>query len=571
MGSDKEGLSSDEAALRLQRYGPNELIRTSGKPPWKMLLDQFADFMILVLIAAAFIAGFVGEPSDTIAIIVIVILNALIGFVQEYRAQKAMEALRKMAGTTATVVRGGKTVSVAAADIVPGDIVTLEAGNVVPADLRMTEAVNLKIQEASLTGESLPVEKQTECLGAEELALGDRSNMSYRGTHVAYGRGSGVATATGMDTELGKIALMLQEGGEMKTPLQKRLAAFGQKLAVIVLVICAVIFGVGIVRGEEPLMMLLTAISLAVAAIPEALPAVVTISLALGAKKLVRQNALIRKLPAVETLGSVTYICSDKTGTLTQNKMSVEEVYLKGTLRHSGGVWEADPRKLCSGEGGVEEFFLGGLALCNDVRPDVQGELIGEPTETALYTYAGRYGFVRADLETKLPRVAEIPFDAQRKCMTTIHLLPQGGYISFTKGALDTLLSKSDSVLTAQGVQPLEEGGIEKVNESLASGGMRVLCLCMRRWEELPGSLEEAEESLTILGLTGLMDPPREEAAEAIAQCKKAGIRPVMITGDHPLTAVAIARRLGLLIGGGSIPCESSGSPAALGRPQPKN
>ncbi|MBN2871134.1 MAG: HAD-IC family P-type ATPase, partial [Campylobacterales bacterium] len=482
------GLSAEEAVRRLERYGPNELEEKKRKSPLGMFLDQFRDFMILVLIAAAVIAGFIGDPSDAIAIVIIVVLNAVIGFVQEYRAQKAMEALRKMAGATATVLRDGTPTTVSAADIVPGDIVTLEAGNIVPADLRLTEAVNLKVSEASLTGESVPVEKQTESLVEEGLGLSDRKNMSYRGTHVTFGRATGIATATGMETELGKIALMLQDAGEMKTPLQKRLAAFGQKLAIAVLVICAVIFMVGIVRGEEPLMMLLTAISLAVAAIPEALPAVVTISLALGAKKLVRQNALIRKLPAVETLGSVTYICSDKTGTLTLNRMSAEEVYVDGVLQKSATISDADPGKLHGENSAVGEYFMAALALCNDTQADAEGNLIGDPTETALYDMAKTNGFERQILQSAFPRVAEIPFDSERKCMTTFHEFPGAGgkYVSFTKGALDVLILKSANILTSQGLQTIDAEELERINEAMAADGMRILCLCMRLWDDLP-------------------------------------------------------------------------------------
>ncbi|MDD5153998.1 MAG: HAD-IC family P-type ATPase, partial [Desulfovibrionales bacterium] len=338
LGSSLKGLSPDEAEKRLREYGPNELKEKKKKTPFMMLLDQFKDFMILVLMAAAVISGIIGEPSDTIAIVVIVILNAILGFTQEYRAEKAMAALKKMAAPTATVIRNGTPENIPASRLVPGDVVLLEAGKVVPADLRLTEAAQLKVDEAALTGESVPVEKHTKALHDELLPIGDRKNMAYKGTFVTYGRGVGIIAATGMDTELGKIATMLQEEEEVKTPLQKRLTTFGRKLAIAVLAICAIVFTVGIMRGEPVFLMLLTAISLAVAAIPEALPAVITISLALGAKKMVRQNALIRKLPAVETLGSVTYICSDKTGTLTLNKMTVEEIYVDGKVVTSDGL-----------------------------------------------------------------------------------------------------------------------------------------------------------------------------------------------------------------------------------------
>ncbi|MBW2355199.1 MAG: HAD-IC family P-type ATPase, partial [Deltaproteobacteria bacterium] len=327
LASSPEGLAAEVARERLAHYGPNALVEKRRKPVWRMLLDQFRDFMILVLIAAAVVAGLLGEPVDTIAIVVIVLLNAVLGFVQEYRAEKAMAALKQMAAPSATVIRGGRIASIAAVELVPGDVVALEAGNVVPADLRLTEAVQLRVEEAALTGESVAVEKDVAALGEAGLALGDRRNMAYKGTLVAYGRGRGVVTATGMGTELGKIATLLQDQDEGRTPLQKRLAVFGQKLAWAVLAVCAIVFVTGLLRGEPPLLMLLTAISLAVAAIPEALPAVITISLALGARKLVKQRALIRKLPAVETLGSVTYVCTDKTGTLTLNRMAVEKVY----------------------------------------------------------------------------------------------------------------------------------------------------------------------------------------------------------------------------------------------------
>jgi len=552
LGSTPEGLTSFEATRRLDRYGPNELIETKRTSLLMMFLNQFRDFMILVLIAAALIAGFIGEPSDTIAIVIIVILNAIIGFVQEYRAQKAMEALRKMAGSTATVLREGMPTTVSADEIVPGDIVILETGNIVPADLRLTEAVNLKIDEAALTGESVGVEKHTDLLREEELSLGEQKNISFRGTYVTYGRAKGIVTGTGMETELGKIAQILQGTVEIKTPLQKRLSLFGEKLAIAVLVICAIIFAVGIIRGEGPLLMLLTAISLAVAAIPEALPAVVSISLAFGAKKLIDQNVLIRKLPAVETLGSVTYICSDKTGTLTLNKMSVEEIYIDGSLIKSGEI-KGDIQKLYDGDATVREYFMAALSLCNDALTDAEGVLIGDPTETALYAIAEANGFKRKELEERFPRYAEIPFESARKCMTTFHEFSsgEGRFISLTKGALDHLLAKSIDILTTQGLKKIDAEEIEKIHETMAADGMRILCLCMRRWENRPdpASAEEAEAGLTILGLAGMMDPPREEVQEAIALCKAAGIKPVMITGDHPLTAGAIARRLGLLEG----------------------
>ncbi len=551
LDSTYEGLSAGEAVDRLERYGLNVLQEMKQKTTLIMFIDQFKDFMILVLIAAAIIAGVIGEPSDTIAIIIIIVLNAIIGFAQEYRAQKAMEALKKMAGATANVIRDGMPKTINACEIVPGDIVTLEAGNIIPADLRLIEVINLKVDEAPLTGESVSVEKHTLPLKDESESVSNRKNMSYRGTFVTYGRAKGVVTATGMETELGKIAQILQGDAQIKTPLQKRLIVFGQKLAMAVLVICIIIFTVGFIRGEEPILMLLTAVSLAVAAIPEALPAVVTISLAFGAKNLVGQNALIRKLPAVETLGSVTYICSDKTGTLTQNKMGVEQIYVDGITTKKDELLNLNPRKFYEGNPGVFEYYIAGFALCSDVLNDVQGDLIGDPTETALYTMAQANGFDKQTLEKSFPRVAEIPFDPKRKCMTTFHHYSDAHtdkrFISFTKGALDVLLPKSVDSLSAQGLKKIDTVLLEKINVEMAAEGMRILCLCMKTWEVIPDRLEKAEEGLTFLGLAGMMDPPRPEAKEAISLCKQAGIKPVMITGDHPLTAGAIARQLGLL------------------------
>ncbi len=569
------GLSLEEAQKRLEQYGSNELREKKKKTPFMMFLDQFKDFMIIVLIAAAIISGFIGDITDTIAIIVIVMLNAVIGFVQEYRAEKAMAALKRMAAPTATVIRNGFPDNIPASHIVPGDVVVLEAGKIVPADIRFVEAAHLKVEEAALTGESVPVEKHTKALQDEHLPVGDRKNMAYKGTFVTYGRGMGVVVATGMHTELGRIATMLQEGEEVKTPLQKRLAAFGKKLAIAVLVICAIVFGIGIMRGEPLLLMLLTAISLAVAAIPEALPAVVTISLALGAKKLVKQNALIRKLPAVETLGSVTYICSDKTGTLTLNKMTVEEIYIDGKIVKSEKlkVKSEETEKLLAPNSQLLTFFTA-LALSNDAQVDALGNIIGDPTEIALYNIAKNNGFDKKELEEKLPRTGEIPFDSERKCMTTIHKGHRGQgvkessakknqlleplnpgtlesfqFVSFTKGAIDVLIDKSDNILTSEGLEPIDTQEIIRINERMAADGLRVLCIAMRSWNNLPDNIssENVETDLTILGLVGMMDPPRKEVKEAVSMCKTAGIIPVMITGDHPITAKAIARRLGII------------------------
>ncbi len=546
------GLSSNEARKRLLEYGTNEIKETAKRTPLGMLLDQFKDFMIIILIVAAVISGLLGEVADTIAIVVIVILNAIMGFVQEYRAEKAIEALKLMATPASTVLRDGAPNSIPTPELVPGDIILLDAGKVVPADLRLIESFQLKIEEAALTGESVPVEKTVTPLHEEMIPLGDRRNMAYKGTVVSYGRGRGIVVGTGMQTELGRIAAMLQEEEEVKTPLQKRLSSFGQRLAIAVMAICAIVFVVGILRGEPPVLMFLTAVSLAVAAIPEALPAVVTISLAIGAKKLVTQNALIRKLPAVETLGSVTYICSDKTGTLTLNKMTVEEIYVDGKLWKSAELPGAVPT------GSSAAYLMTALALNNDTHLDATGKVVGDPTEIALYNIAKDKGFDKHDIGDKFKRIEEIPFDSDRKCMTTFHegwacpesiRRSEGGIVSFTKGAVDVLIEKSENILTADGLKPIDSETIHRINDRMAADGLRVLGVAMRLWDAMPASItpDNVENKLTLLGFTGMMDPPREEAKEAVSVCRAAGIRPVMITGDHPLTAMTIARRIGII------------------------
>ncbi len=547
LGSTASGLSHAQAEERLAQYGQNRITERQKRTPLLMFFDQFRDFMIIVLIAAAIIAGFLGELFDTIAIIVIVVLNAVIGFIQEYRAEKALAALKKMSAPSATVMRNGKPSVIAASELVPGDIIILESGNIVPADIRILESVQLRVDEAALTGESVPVEKNTAALHDEHLPIGDRKNMAYKGTFVTYGRGRGLVIATGMDTELGKIATMLQEEEEVKTPLQKRLASFGQKLAAAVLAICVIVFIIGVIRGEAPLLMLLTAISLAVAAIPEALPAVITISLALGAKKLVKQNALIRKLPAVETLGSVTYICSDKTGTLTVNRMTVEEIYADGRILSARDLEARTTVYGQSADFHPLSLLFTALAISNDSGLDASGNVIGDPTEVALYHMSWKKGFDKKELEEKYSRVSEIPFDSDRKCMTTFHTW-NTGFISFTKGAIDVLIDKAVNIFTSEGFKQIDVDELQRTNERMAADGLRVLCIAMRKWKTLPDDMdaENAERGITILGLVGMMDPPREEAREAVSLCMTAGINPVMITGDHPITAYAIARRIGI-------------------------
>jgi len=533
------GLSAAAAAKRLAHYGPNSLQEKSARPTWRMLLDQFTDFMIIVLIAAAIISGIVGDVQDTIAIIVIIILNAAIGFVQEYRAEQAMAALKRMSEAGARVLRDGHIIDVGAAELVPGDVVLLEAGNVIPADLRIIEAARLKIDESALTGESVAIEKQTKPLTSTAASLGDQLCMAFKGTIVTFGRARGLVVATGMHSELGQIASLLGDTGDTKTPLQKRLALFGKRLAIAVLAICALVFIAGLLRGEQLVLMLMTAVSLAAAAIPEALPAVVTISLALGAHKMIKQHALIRRLPAVETLGSVTFICSDKTGTLTQNKMHVNAIYADGSLSKA---LQSPPRS--------EPWptLFQALALSNDAHLDKHDKAHGEPTEAALLHAALQAGWHKTKLESQSPRFKELPFDSERKRMTTLHAAAHG-VIAYTKGSPESLVPCCSRILGAKGEQPADHAALLQQADAMAADGLRVLAIASRHWPALPHSHypDELERELVFLGFVGLIDPPRHEVKEAVAQCKSAGITAVMITGDHPATARAIARELGIL------------------------
>jgi Ca2+-transporting ATPase len=539
----QRGLSAAEAAGRLAQHGPNLLREGRRRSPWRILLDQFSDFMIVVLMAAAVLSGIVGDMADTLAILAILLLNAVIGFTQEYRAEQAMAALRRIAAPSATLLREGRRQVIAAGELVPGDIVLLEAGNVVPADLRLVEAVRMRVEEAALTGESVPVDKDAALQVEADAALGDRRNMAFKGTVVTYGRGSGVVIATGMATELGRIAALLAAGEAVKTPLQKRLMAFGKRLAVAVLAICAIVFVSGLMRGEAPVLMLLTAVSLAVAAIPEALPAVVTIALALGAYRMVEHQALMRRLPSVETLGSITYICSDKTGTLTENRMRVETCLIEGR--------SVAPEQA---SGAVADRLFTAMALCNDAVGD-DGGVAGDPTEIALYTAAQRAGFSRHGLEQAMPRRAELPFDSTRMRMTTFHAAADG-VTAYTKGAPESVLPRCTAALAAGGgVGPIDHAALEAQAAAMAADGLRVLAVACRRWQDIPdlNAPESVEAGLQFVGLVGLIDPPRAEAAAAVATCRSAGITPVMITGDHPATARAIARRLGILDGEGAV------------------
>jgi Ca2+-transporting ATPase len=527
------GLDRAEAARRLARFGPNELPEARRRGPGRILLDQFADVMVLVLVGAALVSGLVGEPLDTFAIVAIVVLNAALGFIQEYRAERAVATLKALAAPQALVRREGVVVTVAGTEVVPGDLVLLEAGNVVPADLRLVEAVNLQIDEAALTGESHPAAKDVVVLPDPELAVGDRRNMAYKGTIVTHGRGLGAAVATGMATELGRIAKLLREEEAVRTPLQRRLARFAQQLALVVLAVCGLIFGVGLLRGEEPVLMFLTALSLAVAAIPEALPAVVTVSLALGARRMVARHALVRRLPAVETLGSVTFVCADKTGTLTQNRMQAAAL-----VAADGSAAEPTGRAL--------ELLHRALGLSHDAERDAEGAIRGDPTEAALLHAAEAAGLTKRDLETRLPRIGEIPFSSERGRMTTLHRDGEA-VLAFTKGAPERVLPLCTTRLVGDRELPADQVAMHRVVERMAADGLRVLAVASRRLATLPADPDSVETNLTLTGLIGLRDPPRAGTREAIARCARAGITVVMITGDHPATARAIARELGIL------------------------
>ena len=583
------GLSNQEAANRLERYGLNELIETGRKSPWRILWEQMTSIMVVILIIAAIISLVLGEYLDAIVITAIILINAAIGFQQEYKAEEAMSALKKMAVPLVKVRREGHVSEISARELVPGDIVLMEAGNLVPADCRLVESVNLRIEEAALTGESVPVEKEANFVAESDMPLGDRLNMTYLGTVVTYGRAVGVVVDTGMDTELGNIATLIQTTGQELTPLQKRINQLSKGLAVAAAALVAVVFLIGILQGEPFELMLLTGISMAVAAVPEGLPAVVTIALALGAQRMLKRRSLIRKLPAVETLGSVTVICSDKTGTLTENRMTVTILDVAGhkvdfveDLRGKPTphlVLEDEEPDLETQEmlrrHPALTLLLAGGALANDAvleRRNGEFEYIGDPTEGALVVAAARAGMEKEHLEEIFPRQAEVPFDSTRKRMTTAHEFPSSSaeispefkkiwnwsgfigefsYVLFSKGAVDSLVPICDRVWVDDHTEPLSENWVERImiaNNEQAEEGMRVLGVATRTLDKVSSddSQDELENGLIFVGMVSMMDPARPEVKEAVQLCSQAGIRPVMITGDHPLTAGKIAAELGI-------------------------
>ncbi len=549
------GLDAAQVVPRLAEVGPNALVERDQPGPWLTFVRQFANTMTVVLALAGLVTLLIGDITDTVVIGVIVLLNAVIGFVQEYRAEQAMAALKQLTTGTARVVRDGHLVDVLAPEVVPGDLVELAAGDVVPADLRLVDVHGLRVDEATLTGESEPTAKSSDVLTISNPMVADRHNMAFKGTATTYGRARGIVVATGMATELGQIAALLQAHDVAATPLQRRLASLGRRMAATAIVVCAVVFGAGMARGETAEDMFLTAVSLAVAAIPEGLPAIVTVALALGARRMAERHAVIRRLPAVETLGSVTVICSDKTGTLTENRMMVERVWTPAGLYTVSGNGYAPDGEVSGPGDPASDDSLARLAevaaACNDAAlhpPEhdiADWTITGDPTEGALVALAAKLGVERPDLERRFPRAAEIAFDADRRRMTTVHHRDGSWWIA-VKGALDgvaPLLHASD--------RPLVEE-LERQADVLADQGYRVLAVAERRADSLVEPLEDLERGLHLLGLVAIADPPRSEVSEAIASCRSAGITPVMITGDHPRTARAIAHRLGLLGDGDS-------------------
>ena len=559
--SPRSGLSEWEAAKRLAEHGPNELAAAGAVAPWRLLLQQFRNVLILILLAAVGLSVVLGHATEAIVIAAIVLLAAVLGFVQEYRAERAIEALSRMAAPTATVVRDGKEIDIPARELAPGDVMLLRAGDHVSADGRLTQAVNLQVEESALTGESLPVEKQIETLADGELPVGDRTNMVYAGTAISYGRGSALVVATGMETEFGGIARLLETIERVKTPLQLSLDRVAMLLARAAVVVVLFVVSLGLLRGQPFLEMLLFGTALAVAVVPEALPAVITISLTLAAQRMVKRNALVRRLPAIETLGSVSVICTDKTGTLTRDEMTVRHVVVAGqTLQVSGAGYE--PTGEYSRNGSpveppeeLREMFRAAV-LASDARllrgeADGGWQVRGDPTEGALVVAAAKAGLRQEELEADFPRLDEIPFTSESKRMTTLHET-HDGVVAYAKGAPEVILGDCTRRLDASGETALDDadrGELLAAARQMASEALRVLAVARRS----NATRETVERDLTFLGLIGMIDPPRPEAKRAVERCRRAGITPVMITGDHPLTAEAIASELGILTDGRAV------------------
>ncbi len=562
LNSSRNGLSQDEAQRRLAQYGPNELVEKKKISPWMLWLGQFKDFLIIILLVAVVLSAILGEVADAIVIFVIVLFATTLGFIQEYRAERAMEALKKMAAPTASVIRDGKEVEIPAREIVPGDIILLRTGDKVPADSRLIEAVNLKTEEAPLTGESVPIGKVTALIPGE-AGVGDRTNMVFMGTTAVWGRGRAIVTGTGMQTEFGKIATLIQEVEEEPTPLKVNLAKMGKFIAYAALAICFILAGIGILRGHEILEMLIWGVSLAIAAVPEALPAVLTIGLAIGVQQMAKRHALIRKLHAAETLGCTTVICSDKTGTLTQDEMTVRRIYVDSKTIDVTGVGY-EPKG---------EFHLNGKAidvfrdtsiqtlmkintLCNDTTlASTNGvwNIKGDPTEGALVVVSAKAGLSPEEASSKFPRIDEIPFSSERKRMTTMHNTPEGK-IAYSKGAPEIILDSCSYILKDGKEKSLTEKDKAEVlgnATQMAGEALRVLGMAYKQLSEIPAHKEDSETGMVFVGLAGMIDPPREEVKGAVKLCDQAGIKSVMITGDHKLTAVAIAKELGILKEGG--------------------
>ena len=556
--SGPHGLSGAEAARRLAKNGPNELKAVRPVSPWRLLIAQFKNVLILILLIATVLSGFLGHAVEAVAIAVIVLFAVLLGFVQEYRAERAIEVLRQMAAPTATIIRDGEETEVPARDLVPGDVVLLRAGDKVPADARLLEAINLKIEEASLTGESVPVEKHSAPLSAPDLGVGDRQNMVYAGTAAIYGRGRALVVATGMNTEFGRIAQLLQTVETGKTPLQKSLDKTGYALARAAIVVVAVIVALGLSRGQPFLEMFLFGIALAVAVVPEALPAVVTISLAIGVQRMVKRNALVRRLPAVETLGSVSVICSDKTGTLTKDEMTVRRIFVAGQMWEVSGAGY-EPQGEFTREGSVAEpsepllDLLRAATLASDAHIGLdpaagRWHLKGDPTEGALLVAAAKAGLQKNTLDEQFPRVNEIPFTSETKRMTTLHAA-SNAVTAYSKGAPEIILDSCGTYRAERGEVPLDaetRNAILTTAQQMAGEALRVLAVAAKS----NASRETAEQDMTFLGLVGMIDPPRPEAEAAVRKCAQAGFKVVMITGDHPLTAEAVGRELGILRSG---------------------